>query len=70
MRLPRALRESGLQEVAPLSLSRAEGEEPWRVPIEPIIEIRGGNKITRSFAQRAQQDEAATRNTGRQTTFR
>ena len=52
VRLPRALRESGLQEVAPLVLE-AEGAEPWRVPIEPIIEIRGGNKIVRSFAQRS-----------------
>ena len=43
-----------IQEIAPLSLQIDE-QEPWQLPIEPIIEIRGGNKVVRRHAQRSKQ---------------
>ena len=50
--LPRVIRESGVQEVAPLAL-HISGEAGWKLPIEPIVEVRGANKVVRRHAQRS-----------------
>ena len=52
--LPQVLRESGIQEVAPLTL-HISGEAGWKLPIEPIVEVRGANKVVRRHAQRSGQ---------------
>ena len=52
--LPRVLREDVTQDVAPLTL-QIEGQEGWKLPIEPIIEARGANRVVRRSAQRSGQ---------------
>ena len=42
------------QEVAPLTL-HISGEAGWKLPIEPILDVRGANKVVRRHAQRSKQ---------------
>ena len=52
--LVKSLREDAVTEIAPLSL-QAEGQEPWQLPVEPILDVKGGNRIIRRYARQTTQ---------------
>ena len=52
--LAKSLRQDAVQEIAPLSL-QIEEQEPWQLPVEPILDAKGGNRIIRRYAQQSTQ---------------